>query len=289
MTGPILRRWLCLAAPLPALILGVLAMARAGVPASLWGQNLAVGLVLATVCALLPATAIPPAGSPGWNAAAFGALGLLAATFLDPGLEGVHRWIQAGPVHLHAGAACLPLLILALGAKLRAAGDRRPGCLVLLAGSVCLLLLVLQPDAAQATAFAGALFVLLASGRKPATLTTPAAPFAVVGVVWAWKRPDPLLPVRYVEGIVGTAAQNGAPWRLGALLALAFLPLPFLFAALDNDRPTATALGVYFLLCLLGSFFGVFPVPVMGFGLSPMIGYFLALGWLVARENRALT
>ena len=51
------------------------------------------------------------------------ALGLLLATFIDAGLEGVHRWVQVGPLRVHAGVVCLPTLLLALDATLRSASD----------------------------------------------------------------------------------------------------------------------------------------------------------------------
>ena len=114
---------------------------------------------------------------------------------------------------------------------------------------------------------------------------------AKVGVIAAYfhraRQGKPLLPVRQVEGIVGLAAQNGILWRIGAWLGLAVLPLPFLLAGKSAHFPVARALGFYFGLCLLAPLAGAFPVPIMGFGLSPVIGYFIALGWLVAREGRA--
>lgn len=249
------RRWLSLAAPLPALLLGVWVMRRAGVPPVVWGQNLAAGLVLTSVCAFLPPAKTLHAGAFWWNVVILGSLALLAATFLDAGSAGVHRWVQAGPLRVHASAVCLPALILALGGTLRRSGSQgQSGGLVLLIGGATLILLIAQPDAAQATAFAGALLVLLVCSRRPRSVVVPAALAAAAGVAWAWKRPDPLLSVPHVEGIVGLAAQNGALWQVGALLSLALLPLPFLFAAREGGP--ALALGTYFALCLLGSAVG---------------------------------
>lgn len=278
------RRWLALAAPLPALLLGALVMRRAGLPAALWGQNLAAGLVLAAVCACLPAGAFLRGRSSWWRVAAATALGLLVATFFNPDSAGVHRWVQAGPLRVHAGAICLPALILALDARLCRPGDLRCWLPVSLVGGVTLILLAAQPDAAQATAFAGALLTLLILRREPRSVVALVGLIAAGMVAWAWKRPDPLRPVPYVEGIVGLAALNGAHWQATALLTLALLPLPFLLGW-RNGGPAAPALGTYLVLYLLGSALGAFPVPVMGFGLSPVVGYFIALGWLAARQG----
>ena len=262
-------------------------MRRAGLPLSIWGQNLAAGLILTVPCAFL-LTSEGSRPRPVWrNVILLGALGLLLATFIDAGLEGVHRWVQVGPLRVHAGVVCLPTLLLALDATLRTPDAEYRGLVVLFIGTGASVLLALQPDAAQATAFAGALLTLLFLHRVPTPALVFAVPAAVAEVCWAWKCPDPLLPVRQVEGIVGLAAQNGILWQIGALLALAVLPLPFLLAGKSAHFPVARALGFYFGLCLLAPLAGAFPVPIMGFGLSPVIGYFIALGWLVAREGRA--
>lgn len=50
---------------------------------------------------------------------------------------------------------------------------------------------------------------------------------------------------------------------------------------------TAWALACYFLTCLLAPFLGNFPVPLLGYGASPIIGYFLALDWLISRGATA--
>lgn len=282
--GTFLRRCLPLAAPWPALVVGALVMARSGLPPLVWGQNLAAGLGLTTVCAVLPGRAVLRSRFLWWSAVVPGALGLLAATFLDRGFEGVHRWVQAGPLRVHVGAVCLPSLLLALGATPHVGGWQRWRAVLI--GGVALALLVAQPDAAQTTAFAGALLALAVSRREPRHVLVPVALVCVAAAVWVWRRPDPLLPVPHVEGIVGLAARNGLPWLVGALLALALVPCPFLLAARRGGAPVALAMGAYYSLCILGSFLGAFPVPVMGFGLSPVLGYFVALGWLPAAARR---
>lgn len=281
------RRRPCLLAPVPALVLGALLMHRAGVAPALWAQNLAAGLLLAGLCAIrVTARSLPPLRMGmrmGWAPGAAGALALLAATFFTPGIEGVHRWVGAGPVRLHAGAIALPVLILALGGALRGRGEGPGGWPVPLLGGAALALLAQQPDAAQATAFGGALFVLLLHGRLPGRVAAVALPGLAACIGWAWTRPDPLRPVRHVEGIVGVAAQFGAPWLLASVVSLILLPLPFLLARRENaaDSPRALALTVYFAVLCAAPWLGAFPVPLLGFGLSPVVGYFVALGWLL--------
>lgn len=48
-----------------------------------------------------------------------------------------------------------------------------------------------------------------------------------------------------------------------------------------RDYATSLALGLYFVGVLLAALSGRFPVPLMGYGASPIMGYFMALAWLV--------
>lgn len=280
------RRWLCLAAPLPALVLGVLIMRRHAVSPAVWGQNLAAGLFFLILSTGLLVLSPRPPRRLWWGAVAVLAVGLVLATFAGAGLEGVHRWVRVGPLHLHASALCLPALILALGKALDSPGGALTGRLAPLLGMVVTGLLALQPDAAQATAFAGALLILLFFRRSPHWMIWPAALAIVTCAALAWMRPDPLLPVPHVEGIVGLASRSGTLWLLASLASLALLPLPFLLARRGEGgaSPEALALGGYFCLTLIAPLFGAFPVPLLGFGVSPIVGYFIALAWLVARR-----
>ena len=37
--------------------------------------------------------------------------------------------------------------------------------------------------------------------------------------------------------------------------------------------------GLYFIIILISTFWGNFPVPLMGYGISPIIDYFIAITW----------
>jgi hypothetical protein len=148
------------------------------------------------------------------------------------------------------------------------------------------LLLLMQPDAAQATAFAGAAFTLLVMNKQRSGATW-AALLVIAGLAaWTWTRSDPLAPVPYVEGIVGLARASGPIWLIGAIVALAVLPLPFFFAPAGAHAGIARALGVYICVCILAPASGNFPVPLLGFGLSPILGYFIALAGLSVVPRR---
>lgn len=89
---------------------------------------------------------------------------------------------------------------------------------------------------------------------------------------WTWTQRDPLSPVPYVEGIIGLARQSGPAWLVASIAALAVLPLPFFVGPSGSHSAVARALGVYLCICILAPLFGHFPVPLLGFGLSPIVG-----------------
>lgn len=266
-----------LLAPVPALVVGVLTMRMSEVPAALWGQNLAAWVVGTLLCLGLWRTRSSPGGWRWFDSAAVLTLAALAATLLAPGVEGVHRWVPLGPVRLHAAAVLLPLLLVALQYLSQARGWWiSTGVAVGVA-----MVLLLQPDAAQATAFAAGCLVLLLplARRDPLRLAGMLVLPVLAGL--AWLRKDPLAPVPHAEGIVGLAAGLGAGWAVAAVVSLLLLPLPF-FHAGRTGKHAGLALGTYVAITVLAAFLtGNFPIPIMGYGVSPIIGYLAGLGILM--------
>lgn len=281
----ITRRLWYLAAPVPALIVGAFIMRQHDVPSSRWGLNLVGGIIAAAICSVFLARPRIPMSKRAAAVIACLAAGALAATFAVAGSMGVHRWIQVGPLTMHVGAVCLPLFIVALGVLDTFGGKLRWGPM-LLAIAVAILLF-LQPDAAQATAFAAAIFTLLMANKQRATVAWLAAMVIALLAGWTWTQRDPLSPVPYVEGIIGLARESGPVSLVASIAALAILPLPFFIGPSDSRSAFVRALGVYWCICILALVFGHFPVPLVGFGLSPIVGYFVALGSLSVLRHPA--
>ena len=214
------------------------------------------------------------------------ALLLLAATLAQPGLEGVRRWVPVGPLQLHAAFIALPVLLVAFGKLLEEGNLRIAAWCTPAAITVAAIVLVLQPDPSQATAFGVAVCVLLFRRRAETSTDWIAAGVILLGALVAWTRPDPLASVPHVEGIVGLAGNLGAAWVVASLLALAVLPIPFVADALTrgHGRSASLAVAVYFGIVSSMPLVGPYPVPILGFGLSPMVGYFGVLGWIVRRN-----
>ena len=278
---------LSLLAPLPALFVGVLVMQRSGVSSSIWGQQLAVGLILTIACVMISVRRRSTADrkSQRWAViAAAAALLMLAFTLLNPGVNGVRRWISVGPVQLHAGFVALPVLIILASANSRSENSRAlwiTGVSIMIAAAV----LGFQPDASQAIAFAIAVLVVLVQRRSTSRIDWIAAAVCVGASALALSRPDSLEAIPYVEGIVRLAALSGAAWLAAAIVALMLLPLPFVVHSMKHhDHHEGLGLAAYSVTVCIAAFVAPFPVPILGYGLSPILGYLVALGWIVRTD-----
>ena len=103
--------------------------------------------------------------------------------------------------------------------------------------------------------------------------------------VAAWLRPDPLQPIPEVEGIVTLAAAvtPGLAWLAAALLIVTALAPGFMARpAGPVGRTGGLALSAYGLATVGSPLFGAFPVPLLGIGMSPVLGFWLGVGLLAA-------
>jgi cell division protein FtsW (lipid II flippase) len=258
---------------LGAVAAGCAVAAAHSVPAGSWARNLAawgVGGIAAWVIArrmsrLSAILLIAPIA--------------LAVTLINPGQEGVHRWIDVGPVHMNAAALLLPAAVVALAAL----ADRRWSWL---AAAGMLGLLVLQPDASQAAALGAGMIVVLASLHASALVRAGGAAATVLAVAAACLRPDPLAPVPEVEGIVALAwtwSPVVAAVAVALLAATALFPLRL--AGRSRPFTPALALAACCGVQALAPALGPFPVPLLGIGMSPILGFWLGAGALAAAHR----
>ena len=265
------------ATSLAAVAVGAVVCALSGVPAGSWGRNLAAWLVGALAAAALARWA----GVRTLCAVALLTPLGLAATMAGEGQEGVHRWLDLGPLYVNAAMLLLPAFVVALAVLTqRAAWWWIPALLTL--G-----VLVLQPDASQAAAFALALCVIALGVRnRPAWFGWGVVVAAVSLAAFSWTRPDPLAPVAEVEEVIGLAAAL-SPWlaALSVLALAAFAATPVLATRANPSRTVrwaAYALGALFLAWSITPALGAFPVPLVGIGLSPILGAWLGIGLLAS-------
>ncbi|WP_157774778.1 hypothetical protein [Melittangium boletus] len=269
--------------PLPAMLLGALVARAQGVSVKAFATNLVAAVLGVALAAWLARRSWGHLVRwiPGLAAMV---LALHAATLLFPPLESVHRWISLGPVRLNASVITLPWALLALWGLLHQA---HPGLALGLVIGIQLLHGA-QPDAGQALAFLAGVLVLLGGARSLAWgWKVAGGGLAAMGAVWACARADPLEAVPHVERIVHLAADLGVPWLLAALVALGLLLLPMhqgamrLRSARSDAAWLAWAFAAYFLGTLAVTEWGNYPVPVMGAGAGPVLGWYTALGILL--------
>ncbi|MBY0568530.1 MAG: hypothetical protein K2P70_14535 [Hyphomonadaceae bacterium] len=254
-----------------AVIIGAYICARNGVPSALWLRNLAawgVGALFAFGLSFVRRREM-------LHVALWAMPLALLATFLSPPQEGVHRWIDAGPLHINAAMLTMPASVVAFAMLAR---DR-----VLPWGALfaSLLLLVLQPDASQATTLAAILVV--ASVISPARRLLRMGTFAGASLlaVVAWFQRDPLQPVPEVEDVIELAFATAPMLAVAALVALALTVIGPGLAARSQPltpRVAGWALSLCFLGWIATTLFGAYPVPWVGIGLSPIIGAWLGIG-----------
>lgn len=267
-------------ASLAAVALGIVICAASGVPIGLALRNLAawaIGAALAAVIAFKGRRNLLPVFL--WLLPA-----ALLAGFLSPGLQGVHRWLALGPIQANIAMLLGPAAVVAFAG--RSDGYPVSSWIGLLAA---LGLTVAQPDASQAAALAAV--ALLAAWFLPArpALRLLLAAVALGGAIWAGLRPDPLLPVPEVEGVVGLAFAQSAWLGALALAALLLTAASPLIGAAPRYRLPGLALGACLLAWSVAPFLGAFPVPFLGLGPSPIVGAWLGVGLLASllRPQRA--
>jgi hypothetical protein len=203
----------------------------------------------------------------------------VAGTFLAKGQGGVHRWIDAGPLHVNVAALLLPPAVVALAFCGIWSRTGLPFVAAIAA------FLVLQPDASQATSFLVGVVILVAGSTAPRPRRLTALAAAVLVAAISWIRPDPLQPVPQVEGVFplafGVSPVLAAVAAL-ALMAVSLAPLCIPNAAGAEHRIAALALSGYFISAGVCPAFGAFPVPLVGLGMSFPVGHWLGIALLCA-------
>jgi hypothetical protein len=270
-------------------LLGIVAMAANGISPGIWIRNAAVIALLSLLSFLIPRPARQDLKLPN-TMILCAAILLLLLPFFQEGVDGVRRWISVSFLSLHVSMLILPVSILALYNLL----EEGKAVLFIVGALAISLLLFLQPDASQFTGFSVAIGCCML--QKNHGRAFPSAGKAIVcGALFvlsalSWRLSDNLPPVDYVEGVLALLGHVSSVLYLVGLLSLCLIPI-LLFALSSHPmKAPSLCIALYYASIIAAPLFGSYPVPFMGYGLSPIVGYFIALfcltlqgGW--SKEN----
>jgi hypothetical protein len=258
--------------------LGLAYLTAAGAPS--------VYLVVNAGSLLLGLVAFSGIGKSGWRiGSASGALvlalglALLGTALFGVSADGVSRWVRLGPLGVQPSLIVLPFMILVFAQR----RDMAASIGMILAAAA----LALQPDRAMAGALAASLAATAILQRDRRLLTASLAAAAAFGITLL--RPDRSPAVPFVDGVLYSAFKLHA-LAGAAVLAGAFLLIVPALAGRSYDRdnmPTYAAFALAWLGILVAAALGNYPTPLVGYGGSAVLGYFLSLAALPSLPRSA--
>lgn len=244
----------------PAVALGVLAMILHGLSPALWGQQIAAWAAFALLA--WPAKrAAARISARVWSVLL---LLFLAASLMGQEAGGARRWVNLGIVHANAAHLVLPALLTVL--------CRVKNPLPALLGAAAIL--SFQPDLMQMTAFLAASAPLLRRLEDKQLWGS----ILILGLlaVRCLNAPTALEPLSYCEGILDILAQTLPLLKTIGWVALAAVPVILLIGFAEEGERRLLSVAIYYAVSILFAASGESPVLFMGFGLSPIAGYYLA-------------
>jgi hypothetical protein len=204
------------------------------------------------------------------------------------GADGPNRWAVVGPLNLYMAPVVLPSFFAACAVYARSRGGRDWTTMAAALGVS--LLLAAQPDASQVLALLTASTVVFVRGGADRLRSTVTLGAMALVTLWAFSRPDPLLPVPHVEGVFVLAL--GHSWFAGSVVIVSAVALVALLYAGSRKGPSwLAAVATYYGVLFACSIAGLTPAPLVGFGAGPLLGFGLMAAvspWLSAVRLSAL-
>ncbi|MDF2511578.1 MAG: hypothetical protein K0S04_1444 [Herbinix sp.] len=265
---------------LPSIAIGAFTMYQNHISAMIWMQNVLCFLFFSVIsCLLITHKSYLSKGR--HKEYVLIAMCFLILTFISPGLEGVHRWISFSVLRFNVAMIVLPIILIGLWQALQWKELKFAGIMAM----GIILVLFYQPDASQLTGFAVPVMIMLYRRMSSKILRLLVASIFSVFVILSWVYLDTLPPVDYVERILHMVADLGLPLLILGIISLVILPLPFLLFPPKNAELISRIIGFYYTIIIGSTLFGNFPVPLMGYGLSPIIGYVISINWYIKSKH----
>lgn len=277
-----LQKFFPLMIMLPAVAIGAIAMNHNSIPTLIWAQNVACLAIFGLISFFVISEKFEMGKSKFNSILMIISLILLILTLINPGMDGVHRWVSVGRINFNVSMIVLPIIIIELW-KLSQIKDLWVSIVITMSISI---LLIFQPDASQLTGFAVPMMIMLCSKTDKKSLRVFIVGMLSLLIILSWAFLDSLPAVAYVERIVNLLANMGLVWLAIGVISLVILPIPFIIFPPKNLKLPSIYVGIYFMIIIISTLFGNFPVPLMGYGISPIIGYCIAITWYtIAKIN----
>lgn len=198
---------------------------------------------------------------------------LLALIKHDPSLP--QRWLKLGGVRIYLAACLLPACLFLLNEIARTASQR---IMLISVSALLLLTLALHTDAAQATAFAVALLLIMSRSGCSLVQLGFLTITSIASLTLAWTNEPAISPINYVEGVIQLASSHHPIAGIWTSIVTLALPAGLAWLAWKRQQPGIAAAALYYLVISGFAYTQLTPMPLLGFGASPIIGYFLLVG-----------
>ncbi len=258
----------------PPIILGAITMYHNDVPGMIWAQNI-ICLIIAGAISCLVISRKANVKSRFSKVITAVMLILLIMTLFGEGMENVNRWIKIGPVNFNVAFVATPCVLIGLWELLKNKFWNIAAVLTVAISTI----FYLQPDASQISAFAIPMIIMLYDDNKKKTTYLVTVAVLLFLVAMSWIHIDGLLPVSYVEEILVLSKNMGTIWFVLGVISLIMLPIPFILFSPEKAKKLSICIGIYIVILLASTLIGNFPVPLMGYGMPPIIGYFISMTW----------
>lgn len=259
----------------PSITIGAIAMYHNKIPTLVWAQNIACLVIAGLISYFVVSKRTTTRTRGSWRISIPMSLLFIVLTFINPGMDGVHRWLSIGLIKFNVSMIVLPILII----ELWQLSQFKSLWLTIIITFAISVFLAIQPDASQLTGFAIPMMIILCNKTNKRVHRLFIILILTILIILSWVFLDSLPPVAYVEGILSLLANMGLIWLTLGVLSLLILPVPFILFPPKGLKLPSISIGLYFIIIIISTFLGNFPVPLIGYGISPIIGYFAAITW----------
>ncbi len=259
-----------------ACLVGLSYLYAAGAPVMLLLVN-GGALIVGLCAAMILRFALPKTDRVLTIVALSAAAGLFATAGFGQAIAGARRWLLVGPFFVQTSLMLLPLLAICFA--------RVQNRWTTLAALIAALAMAIQPDRAMA----GMLFlaVVVLWWLRPGKMTASAAVFCTFAFAATLLLPDKLPAVPYVDHIIWSAFEVSLPVGLSIWIGSLLILCPIFLVPIAKRTAGQLVFTACWLALVASAAMGAYPTPLVGYGASAIIGYFLSVA-LAARQHQTV-